>query len=57
MKNELTKLGQRMLDTIEQGGLEMIQKCNLVWCYLDGKRNGCKTFSERVDQISNENKQ
>jgi hypothetical protein len=52
MKSELTKIEQTLLDKIEQGGIEMIKKFNLVWCYLDGKRNGCKTFDERIEQIS-----
>ena len=52
MKNELTKTEQTLLDKIEQGGIEMIEKHRMVWCYLDGKRNGCKTFDERIEQIS-----
>ena len=52
MKNELTKTEQTLLDKIEQGGIKMIEKHHRVWCYLDGKRNGCKTFDERIEQIS-----
>jgi hypothetical protein len=52
MKNELTKTEQTLLDKIEQGGIEMIEKHHMIWCYLDGKRNGCKTFDERIEQIS-----
>ena len=52
MKNELTKTEQTLLDKIEQGGIEMIEKCKLLWCYLDGNRNGCNTFDERIEQIS-----
>jgi hypothetical protein len=49
--NNLTKLEIELLNKIEQGGIEMIVKCNLIWCYLDGKRNGAKTFDERIEQI------
>jgi hypothetical protein len=50
--NKLTKTEQARLDKIEQGGIEMVKKYNLIWCYLDGKRNGCSTFDDRIEQIS-----
>ena len=49
--NKLTKTEQARLDKIEQGGIEMVKKYNLIWCYLDGKRNGCSTFDDRIEQI------
>jgi hypothetical protein len=50
--SKLTKTEQVLLDKIEQGGIEMVMKYNLIWCYLDGKRNGCSTFDDRIEQIS-----
>ena len=51
MENQLTKIEQILLDKIEQGGIGMIEKHNVMWCYLDGKRNGCNTFDERIEQL------
>jgi len=52
MKNELTKTEQELLYKIEQGGIEIVEKHRILWCYLDGKRNGCKAFDERIEQVS-----
>ena len=52
MKNDLTKTEKILLEKIEKGGVEMIEKHSIIWCYLDGKRNGCKTLEERIEQIS-----
>ena len=54
--SKLTKTEQVLLDKIEQGGIEMVKKYNLIWCYLDGKRNGCSTFDDRIEQISRQQK-
>jgi len=56
MKNNLTNFQQELLDKIEQGGMESIEKHSFIWCALDGKKHGCKTFNERITQISEENK-
>lgn len=52
MISKLTKTEQTLIDKIEQGGIEMVKKYNMIWLYLDGKRNGCKTFDERIGQLS-----
>jgi hypothetical protein len=54
MKTQLTKTEQIMLEKLERGGIELIKKYPLIWCYLDGKINGCKTFDERTEQFSKE---
>ena len=56
MSNKLTEKEQELLEKIEEGGIEMIKKHRVIWCYLDGKRNGCDTFDERIKQISNNEK-
>ena len=42
MKNNLTEIEQKLLNELEEGGIEMIQKNHFIWAYLDGKRNGLK---------------
>jgi hypothetical protein len=52
MENNLTELEQKIIDKIEEGGIEMIQKNHLIWCYLDGKRNGFKSFDDYIESFS-----
>lgn len=51
-KNLLTDFEQKLLKKIEKGEKETFIKNAFIWTYLDGKRNGCKTFDERVSQIA-----
>jgi hypothetical protein len=48
MKNLLNKTEKTILKKIEKGGIESIKKHAFIWCYLDGKRNGCETFNEHA---------
>lgn len=52
MQSKLTKTEQTLLDKIQQGGIKMAKKYRMLWCYLDGGRNGCETFDGRIEQIS-----
>ncbi len=52
MENNLTELEQKIIDKIEEGGIEMIQKNHLIWCYLDGKKNGFKSFDDYIESFS-----
>jgi hypothetical protein len=51
MKNLLKKHEKQLLTTIEKGGFESMKQNAIIWCYLDGKRNGCNTFDERIEQL------
>ena len=52
MKNLLSKSEKKLLKIIENQNFEFIKNNALIWCYLDGKQNGCKTFEERLNQLT-----